>query len=84
MKKALGFAAIALCASLGVGGSAWAAQPNQSCETTGSPPGSSSSASGSAFKPDGTAGSHYAGEQPQNSGNPKSVSQYDVACSKQP
>ena len=22
----------------------------------------------------------YAGEQPQNSNNPKSVSQYDVAC----
>jgi hypothetical protein len=35
---------------------------------------------GSAFNPSGTAGSQYAGQQPQNSTNPKSVSQYDVAC----
>ena len=33
----------------------------------------------SAFNPTGNAGSHYAGTQPQNSKNPKSVSQYDVA-----
>jgi hypothetical protein len=38
------------------------------------------SAPGSAFNPDGTAGTKYAGTQPQNSKNPKSVSQYDVAC----
>ncbi|MEU5938961.1 hypothetical protein ABZ807_07180 [Micromonospora sp. NPDC047548] len=38
------------------------------------------SARGSAFNPDGIAGMHYAGEQPQNSKNPKSVAQYDVAC----
>ena len=31
----------------------------------------------------GTAGTVYAGEQPQNSNNPKSVSQYDVACFQQ-
>jgi hypothetical protein len=37
-------------------------------------------APGSAFNPDGKAGTVYAGEQPQNSNNPKSVSQYDVAC----
>ena len=59
-------------------------QPMQSCETTGSPPGNSGTASGSAFNPDGTAGSKYAGEQPQNSRNAASVSQYDVACANQP
>jgi hypothetical protein len=57
-------------------------QPNQSCEnpTTQTTPGQSSSAPGSAFNPNGTAGTVYAGEQPQNSNNPHSVSQYDVAC----
>jgi hypothetical protein len=31
--------------------------------------------------PNGTiAGSHYAGSAPQNSNNPNSISQYDVAC----
>lgn len=59
-------------------------QPNQSCETTGTPPGKSASAPGSAFNPSGTAGSKYAGEQPQNSRNTASVSQYDVACANQP
>ena len=37
----------------------------------------------SEFNPNGTAGGVYAGQQPQNSGNTASVSQYDVACSKQ-
>src|SRR5689334_1172282 len=59
-------------------------QPMQSCETTGSPPGGSASAPGSAFNPDGTAGTKYAGTQAQNQRNTASVSQYDVACSKQP
>jgi len=60
-------------------------QPNQSCETTGSPPGNSGTAPGSAFNEDGgKAGSKYAGEQPQNSRNTASVSQYDVACANQP
>ena len=62
-------------------------QPTQSCETTGSPPGNSASAPGGGSPFGGeesTAGSHYAGEQPQNSRNSASVSQYDVACSKQP
>lgn len=59
-------------------------QPSQSCETSGSTPGSSASAPGSAFNPDGTAGSRYAGTQPQNSRNTASVSQYDVACTNQP
>ena len=57
-----------------------AGQPNQSCEDAGVTPGNSASAPGSAFNPDGVAGTMYAGEQPQNSVNPKSVSQYDVAC----
>ena len=58
-----------------------AGQPNQSCEDPGSKtPGNSASAPGSAFSPDGKAGTVYAGEQPQNSVNPHSVSQYDVAC----
>lgn len=55
-------------------------QPNQSCEDQTTRPGMSSSAPGSAFNPDGKAGTVYAGEQPQNSVNPKSVAQYDVAC----
>jgi hypothetical protein len=59
-------------------------QPNQSCANFPSTPGNSASAPGSAFNPTGKAGTVYAGQQPQNSKNPKSVSQYDVACSKQP
>jgi len=57
-------------------------QPNQSCETTPNQPGNSISARGSAFNPNGVAGKVYAGEQPQNSRNPASVSQYDVACTR--
>lgn len=61
-------------------------QPNQSCgsDTAPNTPGKSASASGSAFNPDGKAGTVYAGQQPQNSRNSASVSQYDVACAKQP
>jgi hypothetical protein len=55
----------------------------QSCETTGSPPGNSGTAPGSAFS-GGTADEKYAGTQPQNSRNIASTSQYDVACTKQP
>ncbi len=55
-------------------------QPNQSCEEQTTRPGNASSAPGSAFNPDGKAGTVYAGTQPQNSKNPMSVSQYDVAC----
>lgn len=57
-------------------------QPSQTIGTpqTGSvTPGHASSAPGSAFNPNGNAGTRYAGTQPQNSKNPKSVSQYDVA-----
>ena len=59
-------------------------QPNQSCETTGTTPGNAASAPGSAFNPDGKAGTQYAGKKPQNSRNTASVSQYDVACAHQP
>ena len=55
-------------------------QPNQSCQAEPSTPGNSATAPGSAFNPDGHAGTVYAGQQPQNSNNPNSVSQYDVAC----
>jgi hypothetical protein len=55
-------------------------QPNQDCESIGVTPGNAALAPGSAFNPDGQAGTVYAGEQPQNSKNPLSVSQYDVAC----
>lgn len=44
---------------------------------------SSPTNSGSPFTSDpngSNAGSHYAGNQPQNANNPKSISQYDVAC----
>ena len=58
-------------------------QPMQSCETTGSPPGNSGTAPGSAFS-GGTADSKYAGTQPQTSRNTASTSQYDVACANQP
>lgn len=57
-------------------------QPSQTIGTpqTGSvTPGHASTARGSPFNPSGNAGTHYAGSQPQNSKNPKSVSQYDVA-----
>jgi len=52
-------------------------QPSQSCqaEPTG-PPGITSNTNGFATR----AVNVYAGSAPQNSNNPKSVSQYDVAC----
>jgi hypothetical protein len=55
-------------------------QPSQSCQKQPSTPGSAATAPGSAFNTSGVAGLHYAGNAPQNSTNPKSVSQYDVAC----
>ena len=57
-------------------------QPNQTIGTvqTGSvTPGNAVNSPGSAFNPNGNADTRYAGAQPQNSKNPKSVSQYDVA-----
>jgi hypothetical protein len=65
-----------------VRGPAKTGQPGQDCESLGNQPGRSMSAPGSAFNPDGKAGSVYAGTQPQNSGNTASVSQYDVACAR--
>ena len=61
-------------------------QPSQTCGSASAPqtPGQASSAPGSAFNPGGQAGSVYAGQQPQNSRNTASSSQYDVACSRQP
>ncbi len=55
-------------------------QPNQSCQDVGVTPGNAVAALGSAFNPNGFAGMVYAGIQLQNSINPNSVSQYDVAC----
>jgi len=60
-------------------------QPGADCEDLvlsgeGATPGHATDAPGSAFNPDGNAGKHYAGEQPQNSRNSASVSQYDSAC----
>ena len=55
-------------------------QPSQSCEVSGNQPGNAINAPGSAFNPNGVAGSVYASNQAVNSNNPKSVSQYDVAC----
>jgi hypothetical protein len=49
--------------------------------TAPSEPGKAAAARGSAFNENGgIAGGMYAGSQPQNSNNPKSVAQYDVAC----
>jgi hypothetical protein len=67
-------------------------QPGADCEDLiadgeGAAPGHSGTAAGggSPFTgEDSTAGSHYAGSQPQNSRNTASVSQYDVACANQP
>jgi hypothetical protein len=58
-------------------------QPSQSCQRTTVTPGNATNAPGSAFNTAGVAGTHYAGNAPQNSNNPKSVSQYDVACFQQ-
>ncbi|MGS1017508.1 hypothetical protein [Allosphingosinicella humi] len=57
-------------------------QPGVECGEPGATrtPGKASSARGSAFNEEGVAGTKYAGQQPQNSRNTASVSQYDVAC----
>lgn len=61
---------------------AFAGQPGVECGDFAQRPGHAEFAPGSAFNPGGNAGTHYAGEQPQNSVNPHSISQYDVACEK--
>ena len=55
-------------------------QHAQDCGSLGAAPGGGNSGGspGSPFN-EGTAGSHYAGQQPQNSANGQN-SQYDVAC----
>lgn len=62
-------------------------QPSQTCQNAANypadTPGNTFNSPGSAFDPNGKADSKYAGTQPQNSKNPKSVAQYDVACSNQ-
>lgn len=57
-------------------------QPGAECGSAEAPnrPGHAADAPGSAFNPDGVAGTVYAGEQDQNSRNSASVSQYDSAC----
>jgi hypothetical protein len=57
-------------------------QPGVECGEEEAPtrPGQAEFAPGSAFNEEGTAHGVYAGEQPQNSRNTASVSQYDTAC----
>jgi hypothetical protein len=76
---AIGFF-LALSLVAGTATVAYAGQPSVECDDFSSTPGNSASARGSAFAEDGISGTVYAGEQPQNSVNVHSVSQYDVAC----
>jgi hypothetical protein len=74
---------LAAAPAFGAGNPSGTGQPSQTClsGTAPSEPGNAASAPGSAFNENGgIAGSMYAGSQPQNSNNPSSVSQYDVAC----
>jgi hypothetical protein len=83
LKKSIASIALVLMLTFGLVGTSLAAgtgQPNKSCQVSTTTPGNAKSAPGSAFNPAGTAGSVYAGQQPQNSNNLVSVSQYDVAC----
>jgi hypothetical protein len=87
MKKLMVLAAtvfvLGAAPALGAANPSGTGQPSQTCLSTTAPsePGNAASASGSAFNENGgIAGSMYAGSQPQNSNNPQSVSQYDVAC----
>ncbi len=75
--------ALAAAPAFGAGNPSGTGQPSQTCLSSTAPnePGNAASAPGSAFNENGgIAGSMYAGSQPQNSRNPTSVSQYDVAC----
>jgi hypothetical protein len=69
----------------GMRGAAQTGQPGAECGSASAPntPGHAANAQGSPFNPSGNAGTHYAGEQPQNSRNTASVSQYDSACAHQ-
>ena len=62
-------------------------QPSQTCGVTTpvtSPSAAAGTSPGSAFNPAGVADGKYAGTQSVNTINAATVSQYDVACSKQP
>jgi len=94
MKHVVAYLALGGCLVLCPMGTGFAAstgnkgQPSQTCQSfpgypTGVTPGNAYNAPGSAFNPSGVAGGVYAGTQPQNSKNPKSVAQYDVACFQQ-
>jgi hypothetical protein len=61
-------------------GPASTGQPGVECDEVGEAPGHTEDARGSPFSEESVSGSHYAGEQPQNSRNSASVSQYDIAC----
>lgn len=87
MKKLMVLAAtlfaLAAAPAFGAANPSGTGQPSQTCLSSSAPsePGNAASARGSAFNENGgIAGSMYAGSQPQNSNNPKSVAQYDVAC----
>jgi len=90
LKRILGALTIAAALTAPMAGNVFAAanpsgtgQPSQTCLSSTAPrePGHAASSPGSPFNEvNGKAGSKYAGSQPQNSKNPKSVSQYDVAC----
>ena len=68
-------------APLSISPNATTGQPGQSCEDLLNQPGNAIDAPGSAFNPDGKAGSVYAGNRdPINDKNTASVSQYDQAC----
>ncbi len=75
-------AGLAASPALAAGNPNGTGQPSQSCGSPTAPntPGNAVSARGSAFNPNGQAGSVYAGTQPQPSTNGHAVSQYDVAC----
>lgn len=90
MRKFLATVAILGALALSIAGIAVAAdphsttnptgQPNQSCQAQPSAPGGGNSNSTASPFVGGSSTLKYAGAQPQNSKNPNSVSQYDVAC----
>jgi len=91
MRLAAAAGAAVLSLSLGVAGGAMAGQPGVSagneCRETSNAlltPGSSISAKGSPFNPEGQAGEVYAGNpetaSEKHAGSKHAVSQYDIAC----
>jgi hypothetical protein len=85
MKTIIASLTFGACLLFSAAGPTFAGQPGASCQQTNpilSTPGHAGDASntGSPFSPNGISGTRYAGSAPQNSNNPKSVSQYDIAC----